>query len=51
MALNQFHGVVPVDGLGDDFDIWIRGKNGAYPCADHGLVVGDQHPDHRALTG
>lgn len=50
VAPNQFHGVVTVDGLGNDFDVRIRGKNGPHPCADHRLVVGDQHTDHRELT-
>lgn len=51
MALGQFHGVAPVDGLGDDLDARIRGQDGAYPRADHRLVIGDQHPDHGTLTG
>lgn len=51
VAPSQFHRVVPVDGLGDDIDLRIGGKNGSYPRPDHGLVVGDQHANHRTLTG
>lgn len=50
MAPDQFHGVVSVGGLGDDFDVRIGGENRADSRADHRLVVGDQNPDHRALT-
>ncbi|MGX1226677.1 hypothetical protein RKD42_007936 [Streptomyces ambofaciens] len=51
MAPDQFYGVVPVCGLGDDLDVRIGGEDGAHPGTDHRFVVGDQHPDHRALTG
>lgn len=50
VELGQFHRLVTVAGLGDDVDVGCGGQHGPYALADHGLVVGDQDPDHWETT-
>lgn len=47
VALDELHRLVAIGRLGDDGDTGISGKDRADTRADHGLVVGDQNPDHR----
>ena len=39
----------PVLALGDDVDVRLQPQQGCERGADHRLVVGEQHPDHRSI--
>ena len=48
-AAAQGEGLRAVGGLADDLDVGSREQR-HQTRADHGMVVDDQHPDHRGIT-
>src|SRR5262249_33976025 len=44
----QAGGLLPVAGLADHLDVFLGIEQGPEPGPDQGLIVGQQHPDHRA---
>src|SRR3954470_10295929 len=49
-ARHRLHRLLAVRGLPHDLDVVLEGQEGAQALADDGVVVGDEHADHRGTS-